>query len=191
MPENLCTVADCKNPRDKNRRICRQHRYRLEKYGSVDAPLTRFNALEDRLAYRTEERGECLVWTGELNRGGYPVTTYQGKKRYVYRLTWERAHGPIPEGMQVDHTCHVRACVKVEHLRLASNSENSRNRSGPHLAGTATGVRNVHIAGKKYTVRIKEHGKLHYFGVYNTIEEAARVAERKRALLFGDFAGRG
>lgn len=191
MPENTCTVPNCENPRHGRRVICRHHRYLLERYGSVDAPLKRYRDLEDRLARRTEERGECLVWTGELNRGGYPVTTYQGKKRYVYRLTWERAHGPIPEGAQVDHVCHNRACVKVDHLRLASNGENSRNRSGPHLAGTATGVRNVHVAGKKYAVRIKKRGKLHYFGVYDTIEEASRVAERERALLFGDFAGRG
>lgn len=191
MPENLCEVTDCKSPRNKGRRICRQHRYRLEKYGSVDAPLTRFRNLEDRLNYRTEKRGECLIWSGRVNRGGYPVTTYNGKTSYVYRLTWARARGTIPDGMQVDHVCHNRSCVRVEHLRLASHSENSRNRSGPHLAVTATGVRNVHVAGKKYAVRIKKHGKLHYFGVYSTIEEAARVAERERAQLFGDFAGLG
>ena len=147
--------------------------------------------VEERFWEKIDKTDECWLWTASCDSSGYGKFWHEGKLVLAHRFAYAWAYGGIPEGMQVDHTCHVRACVKVEHLRLASNSENSRNRSGPHLTGTATGVRNVHIAGKKYTVRIKKHGKLHYFGVYNTVEEAARVAERERALLFGEFAGRG
>lgn len=43
-----------------------------------------------------------------------------------HRIAWEAAHGEIPDGMTVDHTCRNRRCVNVHHLRLLSNEDNAR-----------------------------------------------------------------
>lgn len=46
--------------------------------------------------------------------------------RLGHRVAWEATHGPIPEGMTIDHLCRNKPCVNVAHLRLLTNSENGR-----------------------------------------------------------------
>jgi hypothetical protein len=62
------------------------------------------------------------------------VTWVKGpRQRYnvvAHRAAWTAVHGPIPEGMTVDHLCRTPRCVRVDHLRLLSRSENSRRNHG-------------------------------------------------------------
>ena len=134
--------------------------------------------------------GDCTVWTGPKNANGYAQISVERRKVYVHRYAWEQVHGPIPGGLLVDHTCHNRACVKVAHLRLATEAENLRNRAGAE-PGSASGVRNVYRRGRGYAVAVQKGGKTYHFGTYPTIEQAARVAAEKREELFGEFAGKG
>jgi hypothetical protein len=55
----------------------------------------------------------CVVWGGTLHEG-YPVL---GSRR-AHRDAYEAAHGPIPVGHVVHHTCDVKACVNPEHLEV-------------------------------------------------------------------------
>lgn len=48
----------------------------------------------------------------------------------AHRVAWIAEHGPIPEGMTIDHTCKVKACINVEHLRMIDNFENGRRTAG-------------------------------------------------------------
>lgn len=146
---------------------------------------------EESFAARTERRGECIIWTGWKNREGYGYIAVGGKDMFAHRYAWERVNGPIPEGMKLDHRDHCNpACVNVEHLRLATNAENTANRSGA-LSRSSTGARNVIPRGDKFRVAIRKLGHCYYFGTYSTVEEAARAAEEGRRELFGEFAGRG
>lgn len=135
--------------------------------------------------------GTCLIWQGTLTPSGYPRIRVNGKGARAHRWAWERAHGPIPAGMAIDHTCHNRACVQLSHLRLATPRENSRNRGGADPRNVTTGARNVQKCKGRYQVLIKVDGVKQYFGSYGTIARAAQVAEEKRRELFGEFAGRG
>jgi hypothetical protein len=47
-----------------------------------------------------------------------------------HRAAWTVAFGPVPEGMTVDHRCHVRRCLEPSHFRLMTNFENARRTSG-------------------------------------------------------------
>jgi hypothetical protein len=44
---------------------------------------------------------------------------------YAHRWAWTLAHGPIPLGMVLLHTCDNPRCSNVEHLALGTYAENS------------------------------------------------------------------
>jgi HNH endonuclease len=66
----------------------------------------------------------CHLWTGATTRG-YGHATYGGYLQYVHRIIWEYRNGPIPEGLQIDHICRVRACCNPEHLRVVTGKVNT------------------------------------------------------------------
>ena len=65
----------------------------------------------------------CHLYVGQLDRDGYGVER-SGKR--AHRAAWERARGPIPPGMELDHVCRVRRCVRPEHLETVTQRENKR-----------------------------------------------------------------
>ena len=109
----------------------------------------------------------------------------------AHRYAWEREHGTIPDGVFIDHICQNPPCVNVEHLRLATIQENNFHRAGPTKGNKYSGLRNVYPKNSGWMVRLKKYGKPHYFGTFNTIEEAAQVAAKAREKLFGEYAGKG
>lgn len=61
----------------------------------------------------------CWEWRSARDRS---VHAY-GPHRRAYEL-WV---GPIPPNMEIDHRCHVRACINPEHLRAVTHRENMQN----------------------------------------------------------------
>ena len=72
----------------------------------------------ERFIIKIDFTAECWLWTGEINDGGYGVFVPMGRKPYAraHRCSYELFVGPIPEGLQLDHLCRVRHCVRPEHL---------------------------------------------------------------------------
>jgi hypothetical protein len=68
----------------------------------------------------------CLLFTGYLTEDGYGRVKAQGEAVYVHRVVYEKTIGPIPPGMEVDHVCRTRNCVKPEHLALISRSDHGK-----------------------------------------------------------------
>lgn len=62
----------------------------------------------------------CILWTGALNSGGYPITWHKGKTVYAHRLLMNAAKDQI-----VMHLCDTPNCVNKDHLKLATHAENS------------------------------------------------------------------
>lgn len=73
----------------------------------------------------------CLVSRYSVGSHGYAQAWDGETVVLAHRIVWERHHGPVAKGMTVDHLCHNRKCVEIEHLRELSNLENARrNKAG-------------------------------------------------------------
>lgn len=187
----ICTVDGCENAHEA-RGYCEAHYTRLRRTGSVGVPgiNAKYKTPEESFAARTRWDGDCLIWTGGKSPKGYGwISTGNDQKMPAHRYAWERANGPIPDGMLIDHTCWTKSCVNVKHLRLATLSENARYVRGAKVTHRTTGVRGVYPNGNRFEIRVTIGGKQTYFGTYPTIEEAARAVEAVRAEHYGEFAG--
>lgn len=187
-----CTVDGCPNPH-LARGLCRLHYKRWEAHGDPNAAVPFLaGSPEESFQSRTERRGDCLVWTGAADPLGYGTLWVSGASMRVHRYAWERANGPIPEGMFIDHKCWNPPCVEVAHLRLATPSENARYLRGARVTNQSTGIRNVvRTRSGNFQVYVNRDNVRHQLGTYATLEEAEVVASEARRELFGDFAGRG
>lgn len=79
----------------------------------------------------TRRDGDCIVWVGVLANGGYAQVQIGSKKVAAHRASYELAHGPIPDGLELDHLCRNRRCVRVEHLEAVSPRVNVLRSRGP------------------------------------------------------------
>lgn len=76
---------------------------------------------------------DCILWHGKPNQSGYGRVQVKIDNKwitkYVHRVKWEEANGPIPEGLTVDHLCFVPLCINTEHMELVTLSENLRRKN--------------------------------------------------------------
>jgi hypothetical protein len=125
----------------------------------------------------------CWEWTGARKHNGYGVFTLRtGLTVRAHRLSYEWAHGLIPDRMQVDHMCGNRLCVRVDHLRLVTNKQNQEHRSGA-TARSITGVRGVYPHTSGYQAMVTSNG-VKSTRWFRTVAEAEAWAIAKRAELF-------
>ena len=68
--------------------------------------------------------GCCWLWDGATS-GGYGSLGFDGEQWKAHRYAWTLTHGPIPDGLDIDHLCFNRSCVNPAHMRLVTRAQNA------------------------------------------------------------------
>lgn len=66
----------------------------------------------------------CWEWVGTHAARGYGQLKVAGVRRLAHRVVYELLKGPIPHGLELDHLCHNRNCVRPNHLEPVTHQEN-------------------------------------------------------------------
>ena len=183
---NICSVQGCDSSHRMRRGMCNRHYRRWKAHGDPTAGgIDRYRGDPDAtIRARTARDGDCLVWTGTTNPEGYAVVWSSGKQLRVHRYIWEKANGPIPQGLQIDHRCRNTSCCDLEHLRLVTQKQNRENLG--LYANNKSGYRGVCWAKSmnKWRAMVTHHGEKHIAGYFADVHEAGRAARDLRNALF-------
>lgn len=122
---------------------------------------------------------------GRLDKKGYRAIGIDGKNYYAHRLAFLWMTGNMPE-QQVDHINGIKDDNRWSNLREATNRENSQNIDT--FRSNTSGYNGVYLnkSAGKWVAHIKDNGKYHYLGLYDTPELAneARLNAQKSLWTF-------
>lgn len=76
----------------------------------------------------TVDANGCWLWNLATNGAdGYGQIQVNGRKTLAHIWAHETFIGPIPDGMQVLHSCDVKRCVNPAHLSAGTGSQNTQD----------------------------------------------------------------
>jgi len=111
---------------------------------------------------------------GAVHHSGYRYIKISGESYSAHRLAWLRHYGVEPSG-SIDHINQNKLDNSIGNLRIATRSENQRNRSlNKDNASGFTGVSEVTATGK-WLARITVEGKLIRLGQYSKKSDAVKA----------------
>ena len=187
MEQTTCSIDGCgRKIVAKRLKLCGTHNNRRKRGLPMDAPIRSMTgSVEESFSARTEWQGDCLIWTGAVHDNGYGIIWDRKRVTRAHRWAYEREHGPIPDGKDIDHICGNRLCCNVKHLRVTSRKQNMENFTTLNTNNTS-GARGVSRDkdGKRWRVRVKHNYREYRGGVYDTVEEANEAAIALRNKLF-------
>lgn len=93
--------------------------------------------INERFDVKVKKTSGCHFWLAGTNPEGYGRFWNGERLVYAHRWAFERAFGPITEGLVLDHACNTPACVNPAHLRAVTFRENI-------MRGECMGARNAH-----------------------------------------------
>ena len=127
---------------------------------------------------KVDQSGMCWEWRSSRTTRGYGRFKMgpRGAPRAIsaHRVAWVLKHGPVPDGLELDHICRNHACVRPSHLEPVTHAENVRR----GLVAEVSGRR----------ARMRTHCKRgHPFDVANTymapLGRSCRACHRQREAL--------
>lgn len=125
-----CSVDGCDKPSQATG-VCRMHYARRERNGNFELQL-RPSLREKMMENRMVVDNGCWLWTAGAFPSGYGEINVEipGGKSYqsgVHRIAYQEFVGPIPDGLNVCHSCDVKLCFNPEHLFLGTDTDNMRD----------------------------------------------------------------
>lgn len=79
----------------------------------------------ERFWSRVDRSGECWIWNGSKQSGGYGQISINNKMIYAHRYSFYLANGFYPK--EVLHTCDNPSCVNPQHLRGGTHQDNMKD----------------------------------------------------------------
>jgi len=67
---------------------------------------------------------ECWNWTAAKCHQGYGHFRYKKHLINAHRFAWFLTHGPVPDNLDVLHTCDNESCCNPSHLFLGTHTDN-------------------------------------------------------------------
>ena len=126
----------------------------------------------------TLHNGKPTGWIDDKGtRGGYVRIALPNKQYLAHRLAWLYVHGVMPEC--IDHINRVRTDNRICNLKVATLSDNARNRSIPSNNTSSYPGVSIKPNGKWIARIVNNLGQRVSLGTFIMIEDA--IEARKRA----------
>jgi HNH endonuclease len=137
--------------------------------------------------------GPMLVWrvtrgkakagaiAGSLDQDGYRKVQLLGHNLLAHRIVWFLTYGEWPAGM-LDHINGRRDDNAPSNLRLATQSQNSRNRK------SVGAIDFKGVTPHKQSGRFQAQCGRKYLGLFAKAADAAKAYDAEAARLYGQFA---
>lgn len=147
-----------------------------------ERPLSSFT---DERIWKSWNNRFAGIEAGSLNRLGYRIIGVKGMRYMAHRLLWKVASGG-DEPDELDHIDRNPSNNALANLRVATRSENNRNRSLSKY--NTTGFCGVYASPRgRWIAQLKINGRPHHLGMFSTIDEAiaARAGADKLLSILG------
>ena len=123
----LCTYPNCDMPFLANG-LCSGHWHQMRRNGILKPLRKRFPTMIDTLEHYSDRSGEHWLWLGFINPKGYGVVKTRGRNSTMlaHKAAYIEYIGPVPDGMEIDHVCRVRHCIRPhpEHIEAVTHAVN-------------------------------------------------------------------
>lgn len=148
--ERRCTSCNLTKPltdfyRNKTKPAGREARCKTCFLAAQKGELPPKAAHPERFWEKVSKDTGCWEWQAARYPTGYGMYMLKKRPRYAHRIAYELAIGPIPPGLEIDHLCRNRSCVRPDHLEPVTKAENIlRSESPPAQSARATECPNGH-----------------------------------------------
>lgn len=97
---------------------------------------------EMRFLAKIQKTDSCWIWKASFVNSGYGQFWYNGKKITAHKFAYTFYKGPVPDEIDVCHTCDNKKCANPDHLFLGTTVENltDMKRKGRSAKGINNGV---------------------------------------------------